>query len=76
MKHQHLFNYVGQERAARKLLLENGMSAEEVALMPSEVVSDRIQDQYEVVSRYGEDIVLVKNEDMEAFKKICKVLSR
>ena len=72
MKHQHLFNYVGQERAARKLLLENG----EVALMPSEVVSDRIQDQYEVVSRYGEDIVLVKNEDMEAFKKICKVLSR
>lgn len=74
---EYLFNYTGQERKARKLLIDEKISSvEDVAIMSGKDVGEKIQERYEVVVNANEEIFLVKKEDMEQFEKLVKVLSR
>lgn len=74
---EYLFDYAGQERDARKLIInEKIASIEEVAIMSDVDVADKIQERYEVVAKADEEIILVKKEDMEQFEKLVKVLTR
>ena len=74
---EYLFNYTGQERKARKLLIDEKISSvEDVAIMSGKDVEEKIQERYEVVVKAGEEVILVKKEDMEQFEKLVKVISR
>lgn len=74
---EYLFDYTGQERDARKLLIDEKIaSIEEVAIMSGDEVEEKIQERYEVVAKADEEIILVKKEDMEKFEKLVKVLAR
>lgn len=74
---EYLFEYTGQERDARKLLIDEKIaSVEDVAIMSSEDVEEKIRERYEVVAKADEEIILVKKEDMEQFDKLVKTLSR
>ena len=71
------FDYTGQERNARKLLIDEKIaSIEEVAIMSGDEVEEKIRERYEVVAKADEEIILVKKEDMEQFEKLVKVLAR
>lgn len=71
------FSYLGQEREARQLLLDEKLAtSEEAALMTAGEVADTLLTKYEVVSRSDETIVLVKSDDIETYKKITKTLYR
>ena len=70
-------NYLGMERSARKVLMDEGLaSAEEVAMMTGVEVCNRLLESYSVVSCEDEDITIVKNEDMKTYNSIIKILSR
>lgn len=74
---EYLFEYTGQERDARKLLIDEKIAPiEDVAIMSSEDVEEKIRERYEVVAKADEEIILVKKEDMEQFEKLVEVLSR
>ena len=74
---EYLFDYTGQERNARKLLIDEKIaSIEEVAIMSGDEVEEKIRERYEVVAKADEEIILVKKEDMEQFEKLVKVLAR
>lgn len=74
---EYLFEYTGQERDARKLLIDEKIAPiEDVAVMSSEDVEEKIRERYEVVAKADEEILLVKKEDMEQFEKLVEVLSR
>lgn len=69
--------YLGMERAARKLLLDEELAkAEEVATMTRVEVCEMLLKSYEVVSCENEDITIVKKEDMKIYNSIAKFLSR
>ena len=70
-------NYIGMERAARKILINEKLaSAEDVAVMTCLEVCAKLLETYEVVSCEAEDITIVKREDMETYNSIVKYLSR
>lgn len=70
-------NYLGMERAARKILMDEGLAkAEEVAMMTTVEVCDKLLETYEVVSCESEDITIVRKEDMKTYNSITKFLSR
>ena len=74
---EYLFNYTGQERKARKLLIDEKIAPiEEVAIMSGKDVEEKIRERYEVVVKADEEIILVKKEDMEQFEKLVKYLTR
>lgn len=74
---EYLFEYTGQERDARKLLIDEKIAPiEDVAVMSGEDVEEKIRERYEVVAKADEEILLVKKEDMEQFEKLVEVLSR
>ena len=74
---EYLFNYTGQERKARKLLIDEKIAPiEEVAIMSGKDVEEKIRERYEVVVKADEEVILVKKEDMEQFEKLVKVISR
>lgn len=74
---EYLFEYTGQERDARKLLIDEKIAPiEDVAVMSSEDVEEKIRERYEVVAKADEEILLVKKEDMKQFEKLVEVLSR
>ena len=74
---EYLFNYTGQERKARKLLIDEKIAPiEEVAIMSGKDVEEKIRERYEVVAKADEEIILVKKEDMEQFEKLVKYLTR
>lgn len=69
--------YLGQERAARKLLLDNKLAkAEEVAVMTDIEVYDKLLQKYKVVMISTDDIVLVSEKDMDTLNKIAIHLKR
>ncbi len=77
MSKELYFSYLGQERAARQLLLDEELAtSEEAALMTAGEVADTLLTKYVVVSRSDETIVLVKSDDIEAYEKITKTLYR
>lgn len=70
-------NYIGMERSARKLLIDEKLAtAEEVAMMTCVEVCEKLLEFYEVISCEDEDITIVKKEDMQVFNNIVKYLSR
>ena len=72
-----LFDYLGQERDARRLLIKEKLATvEDVALMTSEEVGMMICEHYEVVSKEAEQIVLIKKENMDKFREIAVYLNR
>lgn len=74
---EYLFNYTGQERKARKLLIDEKIAPIiDVAIMSGKDVEEKIRERYEVVVKADEEIILVKKEDMEQFEKLVKYLTR
>ena len=74
---EYLFDYAGQERDARELLIDEKIaSIKDVAIMSGEDVEEKIKERYEVVAKADEEILLVKKEDMKQFEKLVKVLAR
>ena len=70
-------NYLGQERAARKLLLKDKIAtAEEIAIMTDIEVYNKLLEQYEVMMAENERILIVAKENVQAFKEIAVYLSR
>lgn len=70
-------NYLGQERAARKLLLKDKIAtAEEIAIMTDIEVYDKLLERYEVMMAENERILIVAKENVRAFKEIAVYLSR
>lgn len=74
---ENKMNYLGMERAARKILIDEKLAkAEDVAMMTSVEVCGKLLESYEVVSCEDEDITIVKKEDMETYNAIVRFLSR
>lgn len=74
---EYLFDYAGQERDARELLIDEKIaSIKDVAIMSGEDVEEKIKERYEVVAKADEEILLVKKEDMKQFEKLVKILTR
>lgn len=70
-------NYLGMERDARKILIDDKLAkTEEVAVMTCVEVCEKLLEVYEVVSCEDEDITLVKKEDMKIYNGIVRFLSR
>ena len=69
--------YTGMERDARAILLKDNLAtAEDVALMTSLDVFDRLLEKYEVIMCEKEDILLIDKKKMEEFNKIAVYLRR
>lgn len=74
---ENKMNYLGMERAARKILIDEKLAeAEEVAIMTCVEVCDKLLEAYEVVACENEDITIVKKEDMKTYNDIVRFLSR
>lgn len=70
-------NYLGQERAARKLLLKDKIAtAEEIAVMTDVEVYDKLLERYEVMMAENERILIVAKENVQAFNELAVYLSR
>lgn len=70
-------NYIGQERAARKLLIKmNTVPLEQVATMTTIEVCVAILEKYEFIVSNGEDILLVEKDKLQDFNKIAVWLNR
>ena len=70
-------NYIGQERAARNLLVKmNTVPVEKVATMTELDVYEAILDKYKFIISDGEDILLVEKDKLQDFNKIAVWLSR
>ena len=70
-------NYVGMEKAARKLVLRDRMaSAEDVAIMTELEVCDLIIKKYKVIMCESEDILLIPKDKLKEFNDMAVYLSR
>lgn len=70
-------NYIGQERKARQLLLDDKIrTAQEVALMTTEDVCDALLDKYKVIAIEEEDVILIDSEFAEECAKHIRHLER
>lgn len=71
------FNYIGQEKAARKLLVKmNTVPLEQVATMTDIEVCAAILEKYEFIISNGENILLVEKGKLQDFNKIAVWLNR
>ena len=69
--------YTGMERDARAILLKDNLAtAEDVALMTSLDVFERLLEKYEVIMCEKEDILLIDKKKMEEFNKMAVYLRR
>ena len=70
-------NYMGQEKRARKLLIDDKLAtAEEVALMTLEEVTEKLLKKYQVVAVEAEDIILMDIDFVQEYAKHIKHLER
>lgn len=70
-------NYIGMERAARKLALDDKMATpEEIAIMSELEVCDLIMEKYEIIASESEKLLLIPRDEMEEFEKMAVYLSR
>ena len=70
-------NYIGQERAARNLLVKmNTVPVEQIATMTELDVYEAILEQYKFIISNGENILLVEKDKLQDFNKIAVWLSR
>lgn len=71
------FNYIGQEKAARKLLVKmNTVPLEQIATMTELDIYEAILEKYKFIISDGEDILLVEKDKLQDFNKIAVWLSR
>lgn len=71
------FNYKGQEKAARKLLIKmNTVPLEQVATMTDIEVCAAILEKYEFIISTSENIILVEKDKLQDFNKIVVWLNR
>lgn len=71
------FNYRGQEKAARRLLVKmNTVPLEQVATMTDIEVCAAILEKYEFIISNGENILLVEKDSLQDFNKIAVWLNR
>ena len=69
--------YAGMERDARAMLLKDNLAtAEDVALMTSLDVFERLLEKYEVIVCEEEDILLIDKKKMKEFNKMAVYLRR
>ena len=69
--------YTGMERDARAILLKDNLAtAEDVAMMTSLDVFDRLLEKYEVIVCEEEDILLIDKKKMKEFNKMAIYLRR
>ena len=69
--------YTGMERDARAILLKDNLAtAEDVALMTSLDVFERLLEKYEVIMCEQEDILLIDKKKMKEFNKMAVYLRR
>ena len=70
-------NYIGQERAARNLLVKmNTVPVEQIATMTELDIYEAILEKYEFIISDGEDVLLVEKDKLQDFNKIAVWLSR
>lgn len=70
-------NYIGQERAARNLLVKmNTVPVEKVATMTELDVYEAILDKYKFIVSNSENILLVEKDKLQDFNKIAVWLNR
>lgn len=70
-------NYIGQERAARNLLVKmNTVPLEQVATMTTIEVCAAILEKYEFIISTDENIILVEKDKLQDFNKIAVWLNR
>ena len=69
--------YNGMERDARAILLKDNLAtAEDVALMTSLDVFERLLEKYEVIMCEKEDILLIDKKKIKEFNKMAVYLRR
>ena len=69
--------YTGMERDARAILLNDNLAtAEDVAMMTSLDVFDRLLEKYEVIMCEEQDILLIDKKKIEEFNKMAVYLRR
>ena len=69
--------YTGMERDARAILLKDNLATvEDVAMMTSLDVFDRLLEKYEVIMCEEQDILLIDKKKIEEFNKMAVYLSR
>ena len=69
--------YTGMERDARAIILKDNLATvEDVAMMTSLDVFDRLLEKYEVIMCEEQDILLIDKKKMEEFNKMAVYLSR
>lgn len=70
-------NYIGQEKTLRRLALSDKLAtADEIAVMTDVEVCNLIVEEYTLVYSEGEELGLVKNDQMEEYNKLVQVISR
>ena len=69
--------YTGMERDARAILLKDNLAtAEDVAMMTSLDVFDRLLEKYEVIMCEQDNILLIDKKKLEEFYKMAVYLAR
>ena len=69
--------YTGMERGARAILLKDNLATvEDVAMMTSLDVFDRLLEKYEVIMCEEQDILLIDKKKIEEFNKMAVYLTR
>ena len=69
--------YTGMERDARAILLNDNLAtAEDVAMMTSLDVFDKLLEKYEVIMCEEQDILLIDKKKMKEFNKMAVYLRR
>lgn len=69
--------YTGMERDARAILLKDNLATvEDIAMMTSLDVFDRLLEKYEVIMCEEQDILLIDKKKMEEFNSMAVYLSR
>ena len=70
-------NYIGQERAARNLLVKmNTVPVEQIATMTELDVYEAILEKYKFIISDGENILLIEKDKLQDFNKIAVWLRR
>lgn len=70
-------NYVGQEQAARRLLVKmNTVPVEQIAVMTNLEVYKEILEKYKMVMSNSESVLLIERNKIQDFNKIATFLNR
>lgn len=70
-------NYIGQEQAARALLVKmKTVPVEQIAIMTGLEVYQAILEKYEMVIANDESILLIEKDKMQDFNEVAVMLNR